>query len=116
MISEDGDDAAVAAIVEAFKGKMRVISPASIVHIHFSLNESASTLIKHGYMRLAEHYVFALGQVFAGGGAFEKQEQQWLKAAPLEHLIILEEDLEIASYFFNYFGTFPPCCRRTRHC
>jgi alpha-1,3-mannosyl-glycoprotein beta-1,2-N-acetylglucosaminyltransferase len=109
VISEDGDDTEVAAIVEAFREKMKAIFSVSIVHIHFSLNESASTLIKHGYMRLAEHYVSALSQVFAGGDAFEKQEQrQWLKTIPPEQVIVLEEDLEIAPDFFNYFGTFAP--------
>lgn len=106
VISEDGDDPEVAAIVEAFREKMRVVSSASIVHIHFSLSESASTLIKHGYMRLAEHYVFALSQVFADGG--RQEQRQWLKTIPPEEVIILEEDLEIASDFFNYFGTFAP--------
>jgi len=53
----------------------------------------------HGYHKLARHYRWALDQMFEVG---------------YEQLIVLEEDLEIAPDFFNYFAAMLPILKGDR--
>jgi alpha-1,3-mannosyl-glycoprotein beta-1,2-N-acetylglucosaminyltransferase len=116
IISEDGQHPEVASVVEIFRQKLMLTSPSSSVrHLHFYFNQSTDISPANGYIRLAEHYKYALGHVFLDGHSSPPQQQgQTPAGTPPDQVIILEEDLEIAPDFFNYFGTFAPLLQEDR--
>ena len=87
VVSEDGDDSSVRKVVSD------AISRASesgipITHVHHPNHHLPA---ENGYFKLSRHFGWALGHVFNN-----------LKA---KRVIILEEDLEIAPDFFEFFSS-----------
>mmetsp|Transcript_31705 Transcript_31705/g.79201 ORF Transcript_31705/g.79201 Transcript_31705/m.79201 type:complete len:452 (+) Transcript_31705:91-1446(+) len=89
-VSQDGDDAGVAAIVEKEGG-------GKILHLrHPRIQIVLGNKQKHlmGYYCLAQHYKWALDELINRMG--------------FESVIILEDDIEVAPDFFEYFRTMAP--------
>jgi hypothetical protein len=86
-VSQDGDNAAVAAVV-AKHGAHRLVHPRRTLHL-----KTGTYLSKFpGYAYLAVHYGWALSTLFnstTGGGS-----------RPYQGVIILEEDIEVSPDFF----------------
>jgi alpha-1,3-mannosyl-glycoprotein beta-1,2-N-acetylglucosaminyltransferase len=99
LISQDGNHPEVNEVISRYQETFRTASNNLVPfdHIHFSGNNAG---YENGYFRLADHFKFALNN------AFEKtiidptsQESQTIK-----RVIILEEDLQIAPDFFEFFA------------
>ena len=92
VISEDGDSTTVGKVVSKaqrdFKNEGGTVD---FVHEH---HPDSKAQAQNGYFKLASHYKWALGYVF----------ETFKSSIPIKRVIILEEDLEIASDFFEYFG------------
>jgi alpha-1,3-mannosyl-glycoprotein beta-1,2-N-acetylglucosaminyltransferase len=88
VISEDGSSEAVAAVVRDAKAQFEVKSPGvSFEHIHHPFKQH----FENGYFKLADHFRWALEKVFD-----ERPRSQ--------RVIVLEEDLQIAPDFFEFFA------------
>ena len=92
VVSQDGSDAAVTAVVKDFQQRFAAAAP-DIPFTHW-LHPAGSAVVPAGqsqyagYYRLAQHFGWALGRLFAAGHPF---------------VIVLEDDLEVAVDFFDYF-------------
>jgi hypothetical protein len=90
FVSQDGENADVAAVVTRH-GARRIVHPRKAVKL-----KTGTYLAKFpGYAYLSLHYGWALGTLFADADAYEG-------------VIILEEDIEVAPDFFNYFTATAP--------
>ena len=89
-VSQDGENGEVARVIEKH-GARRLVHPRKV------LKFKAGTYIAKfpGYSYLAVHYGWALGTLFDDAERFEG-------------VIILEEDIEVAPDFFNYFTATAP--------
>lgn len=124
IVSEDGVSAEMRSVIESFAKKMshptvatvkpsasvlyQGLSPgtADVWHIHHpQWREPAD----NGYFKLAKHFKYALDAVFGGGVA--QQAAVGSVSSRLEtvdRVILLEEDIEIAPDFFEYFTAMAP--------
>jgi hypothetical protein len=99
-ISQDGDEGAVTAVIGEFAALFAAEAP-DVPFTHWrhppvtpeALARAAAWAL--GYYKLAQHFGWALGRIFG---------------APLAHprVIILEDDLEVAPDFFDYFTAVEP--------
>lgn len=100
IISQDGDDAQMAQMVEA-----KYASAGVAFHMRHEHEASAEQLARRsgrtksslGYVRIAQHFGYALRRVFDELG--------------FGQAILLEEDLEVSPDFFSYFGAMLPMLR-----
>ena len=92
VISQDGDAEAVAQVVARAQRHFEATSSVPLRHIHHLVDPRQRH--GNGYARLAQHYRFALDWVF--------------NASRAHRVILLEEDLEIAPDFFEYFAATAP--------
>ncbi len=90
-ISQDGNHPAVSSIIDDFFHQMS--SKASTVTLKHIQHHGRKDY-ENGYFALADHFQYALHEVFSD--------------AFIKRVIILEEDLEIASDFFEYFAATAP--------
>ena len=89
-ISQDGENAEVARVAEKH-GARRLVHPRKLLKF-----KPGTYIAKFpGYSYLAVHYGWALGTLFDDAEAFEG-------------VIVLEEDIEVAPDFFNYFTATAP--------
>jgi alpha-1,3-mannosyl-glycoprotein beta-1,2-N-acetylglucosaminyltransferase len=93
LISQDGNNPAVNQVICEAQEKFHQISSLSFEQFHFTPVPHA--FYENGYFRLADHFKFALNQAF----------QQF---PTVKQIIILEEDLQIAPDFFEYFAATIP--------
>ena len=125
IISQDGNDADVARIITDFQNKYQKES-FPIVHIQHEPTVSKSsdklTSQQQGYMRLVDHYGWALAKVFGGSATTTTTTMTTtsgcipnnhnivatLNYPKPERVIILEEDLLISPDFFDYFAAMAP--------
>ena len=99
IISQDGDDGGVTQVIEGFKQKFAA-QAADVPFIHWrhpavppeALSRAAGWAL--GYYKLAQHFGWALDRIFV--------EQGYAR------VIILEDDLEVAVDFFDYFTAMQP--------
>ena len=92
VISEDGHSAKVGEVVAKVQSDFKVNGgTVDFIHEHHPFSKAPA---QNGYFKLAAHYKWALGYVF----------EKFKSSVPIKRVIILEEDLEIALDFFEYFG------------
>lgn len=103
VISQDGSQARVRSVVEEFQRAMARDDPdAIVVHLRHEQSQNPG---ETGYHKLAQHYGWALEQIFT---ALSSHAPALGPAYKPERVIILEEDLEIAPDFFDYFAATAP--------
>lgn len=96
IISQDGTYDTVAAVIQEFETVFREQRNIPLVHMqHKSAVRKGSN---NSYQALAQHYGWALTQVFGGMIAHTVPQR----------IIILEEDIHIAPDFFDYFRSMAP--------
>jgi alpha-1,3-mannosyl-glycoprotein beta-1,2-N-acetylglucosaminyltransferase len=97
IVSQDGKNAEVGNVITEFETLFQQQKPnVSLVHIqHKSALRKGSN---NSYQALAQHYGWALKQVFDG----------LQTAVPPQRVVILEEDIHIAPDFFGYFKAMAP--------
>jgi alpha-1,3-mannosyl-glycoprotein beta-1,2-N-acetylglucosaminyltransferase len=94
IISQDGSHPKVNEVIEKYQKQFQEISSISFNSIHFIPDNNK--FYENGYFRLADHFIFALNAVF------ENTKYSF------QRVIILEEDLQIAPDFFEYFAALFP--------
>ena len=104
VISEDGFNAEVAAIVDKTVAYFSQLSPpVPVMHLHHPNHRVGSP---NGYFKLSKHFKWVLTQLFSV--PIRLEELQRLSAAPPNRIVILEEDLQIATDFFEFFEAVTP--------
>jgi alpha-1,3-mannosyl-glycoprotein beta-1,2-N-acetylglucosaminyltransferase len=95
VISQDGHDQQVLKVINEAKENLlaRGLSSVSFTHI---IHEGSAEFNPDGYFRLCAHYKFALSSVFSSGSG---------SGTAVKRVIILEEDLQIAPDFFEFFAS-----------
>eukprot|EP00752_Nemacystus_decipiens_P018383 g16490.t2 len=96
VISQDGSSRQVEEAINRFKVSMA--GRAHVTHVRHTPPPRQS----NPYFKLSAHYKWALTQVFDG---IDTDVYDW---ASKDKVIILEEDLEIAPDFFDYFSAIAP--------
>uniref|UniRef100_A0A7S1UY43 alpha-1,3-mannosyl-glycoprotein 2-beta-N-acetylglucosaminyltransferase n=1 Tax=Grammatophora oceanica TaxID=210454 RepID=A0A7S1UY43_9STRA len=105
ILSQDGTDEETTKLIQQMQAEHRGDIP--ILHLHHK--QSSNTKQRQqfaGYYALANHYGWALEQVFSGQ-AYDENESQSDFPLPLR-TILLEEDLRIAPDFFSYMKATAP--------
>jgi hypothetical protein len=97
VVSQDGSNADVIRVVQNFKAKMNKFDP-SVAVVHMQHQQGGGD----GYHKLAQHYGWALNQVFT------KLTELAPGTPQPARVIIMEEDLEVAPDFFDYFAATSP--------
>jgi alpha-1,3-mannosyl-glycoprotein beta-1,2-N-acetylglucosaminyltransferase len=99
VVSQDGTDADVTAVIRDFQAQFVERKGVPLVHL---VHKSA---VRHGnaYQALAVHYGWALQQTMTGRANVKKTDS----VLP-QRVIILEEDLHVAPDFFDYFAAMAP--------
>lgn len=92
IVSEDGFHDQVGNVVSAARTSLDLAPPLTVKHLHWPNGESQE--YENGYFRLADHFKWALSEVFSD--------------VTLRRVIILEEDIEIAPDFFEFFTAVAP--------
>eukprot|EP00614_Pseudopedinella_elastica_P017488 CAMPEP_0172646200 /NCGR_PEP_ID=MMETSP1068-20121228/240118_1 /TAXON_ID=35684 /ORGANISM="Pseudopedinella elastica, Strain CCMP716" /LENGTH=563 /DNA_ID=CAMNT_0013460453 /DNA_START=279 /DNA_END=1970 /DNA_ORIENTATION=+ len=100
VVSQDGEDGRVASVIGDFKVSMLRDLPTASKVVH--LKHSQRGIGGDGYHKLAQHYGWALGQVF------EQLHVSHGHPVAAQRVLLLEEDLEIAPDFFDYFAATAP--------
>jgi alpha-1,3-mannosyl-glycoprotein beta-1,2-N-acetylglucosaminyltransferase len=109
IVSQDGDNAAVRAVVETYRNLFERKLGIPLYHIQHAQAEIYENSYSWNdwevpYKRLAIHYGWALEHVFSGK-AYEVKRRQHTRKIPSPPLpkraIILEEDIEISRDFFS---------------
>jgi alpha-1,3-mannosyl-glycoprotein beta-1,2-N-acetylglucosaminyltransferase len=93
VISQDGDNGEVNRVIEEAEKQFKALSTGSSItleHVHHRADRNIR--YENGYFKLADHFKFALNYVFHE------------RSLPAQRVIILEEDLQIAPDFFEYFA------------
>jgi alpha-1,3-mannosyl-glycoprotein beta-1,2-N-acetylglucosaminyltransferase len=98
LISQDGDHPRVNTVVSEAKSRFASASQLPFNHIHFEGHGG----YENGYFRLADHFKFALNAAFSGS------------YGNIERVIILEEDLQIAPDFYEFFAATAPLLDREK--
>lgn len=97
VVSQDGKSTEVGAVIEDFTAEFQQQKP-NIPLIHIQHKSALRKGSNNSYQALAQHYGWALKQVFDG-----------LHTTSLpQRTIILEEDIHIAPDFFSYFRSMAP--------
>ena len=109
VISQDGDNTEVRAVIENYRNLFERKLGVPLYHIQHKQENITSdsyswTDWEVPYKKLAIHYGWALGQVFSGA-AYETKPRQHTRKMPSpplpERVIILEEDIEVSRDFFS---------------
>lgn len=100
-VSQDGNDVGVAAVIDEYRqmfAQKAVDIP--FTHLHHKQDPANAARTWGGYYALAQHFGWALNSVFGDGGH--------------PNVIVLEDDLEIAVDFFDYFSAMEPLLHADR--
>jgi hypothetical protein len=104
VVSEDGNSPRVAEVIEEMKSQFKGRNPSvPFLHIH---NDASNQYFEDGYWKLCAHFKWALNQVF--GNKLIKSEsnnENNNNYIDIHRVILLEEDLQIAPDFFEYFAS-----------
>lgn len=109
IISQDGDNASVRAVIETYRNLFERKLGVALYHIQHRPAEVAGDPYSWSeweipYKKLAIHYGWAFEQVFSGR-AYEIKKRQHTRNIPTppqpKRAIILEEDIEISRDFFS---------------
>lgn len=95
IVSEDGQNPIVHQVVHAAITLFKELAP-DIPFLHLHHHPMAAA--ENGYIKLAGHFKWALTQVF--DNPFPTHLVEYI-----DRVIIIEEDLEIASDFYEYFAS-----------
>ena len=99
FISEDGFHPQVRQVIEEAQGRWNETAPhIPFLHTH---HKNYHFPADNGYFKLARHFKFALD-------ALVFEHESYGLPAPVQRVLILEEDLEIAIDFFEYFAAVAP--------
>jgi alpha-1,3-mannosyl-glycoprotein beta-1,2-N-acetylglucosaminyltransferase len=114
IVSQDGTNQEVAKVIQTFQTKFQLLD-IPLVHIQHTTTTKAqaqqsallrgSTNTHNAYQALAQHYAWALTQLFEG------KIKRIAGDAPFpipQRVVILEEDLHISPDFFDYFQATAP--------
>eukprot|EP00984_Skeletonema_dohrnii_P002550 scaffold893_cov110-Skeletonema_dohrnii-CCMP3373.AAC.2 len=112
IISQDGDDPEVKAVIEAYREAFEINLGIPLYRIeHYRPPEDKQEEIQvdswdvdpKPYQDLARHYGWALEQTFSGAAYdLDTQHDRHISKPPLpQRVVILEEDIEIATDFFS---------------
>ena len=122
VVSQDGESPLVDQVIQtAIKQfnerhkKARVTKSPNIQNVNFMHLKYKSTQAErgsNGYYALCAHYKWALKQVFEMDQIHASGVH---KNISVKRVIILEEDLEIAPDFYEYFGAMAPLLDRDEH-
>jgi alpha-1,3-mannosyl-glycoprotein beta-1,2-N-acetylglucosaminyltransferase len=102
VISQDGNNAAVAAVIQEYTDKFRLLKSVDVVHW-----QHPSAMLRgnmNPYQALAVHYGWALGRLFGETSAPPPQYPASANGKVPQRVVILEEDLHVAPDFFDYFS------------
>ena len=88
-VSQDGNIPSVAAVATKFKENVLALERPELRAFHIN-HQQESLPGDTGYHKLARHFGWALGKIFGPEGGASR-------------VIVLEDDLDIAPDFFNYF-------------
>ncbi len=103
VISQDDRSPAVDQVIDAARAELAKVSSVAFIHVHHSADSNIR--YENGYFKLADHFKWALDQVFTNDQLFSADASSAsLHASPVQRVIILEEDLEIAPDFFEFFA------------
>jgi alpha-1,3-mannosyl-glycoprotein beta-1,2-N-acetylglucosaminyltransferase len=111
IISEDGDHDNIEAVVQTYHSKF-ALRGVPVIHIHHpQITAPHSGHLRQpdpnfAYKALAQHYGWALGQVF-DGNVFHPHDGSSEQFLP-QRVIILEEDIKVAPDFFSYMAATAP--------
>jgi alpha-1,3-mannosyl-glycoprotein beta-1,2-N-acetylglucosaminyltransferase len=109
IISQDGGNAAVQAVIESYRNLFERKLGVPLYHIQHIPAEIPTSGYSWNdwevpYKKLAIHYGYALDQVFSGR-VYEGKERQHTRRMPRpplpKRVVILEEDIEISRDFFS---------------
>eukprot|EP00949_MAST-11_sp_MAST-11-sp1_P001849 g1849.t1 len=89
FVSQDGNDARVSEVIRTFSRRFSTERNVLLNHLHHTQKFG-----RNGYEKLAQHFGFALGHLF------DKEQ--------LDRVIIVEDDLEVAPDFLEYFAAMAP--------
>lgn len=89
-VSQDGDDAAVRAVIDSFENR--------VTRLSFQYTGTPRAGYSVSYQKIAAHYGFALAQVF------DKRSE----SHHFDRVILLEDDMKLAPDFFSYFRSLAP--------
>lgn len=110
ILSQDGTDPDVAAVISAMEPKFtaKLVPPST--HTPLFLHWTHTSALRKGrnfnaYQALSQHYGWALRKLFATTTTKTKEPSQELS---FQRVIILEEDIRIAPDFFYYFRKLTP--------
>lgn len=108
IVSQDGDDSAVRAVIETYRNLFERKLGVPLYHIQHRQADivqdsySWSSDWEVPYKKLAIHYGWALEQVFSGSAYEKRKHTRTVPTPPLpKRVIILEEDIEISCDFFS---------------
>lgn len=94
LVSEDGRNSAVSEVIRKAKEQLEPQLEASVTFEHVHHEEEHNIRFENGYFKLAAHFKWALNHVFSDNSD-----------RIVKRVIILEEDLQIAPDFFEYFAS-----------
>ena len=99
FISEDGFHPEVRSVIEEALRRWNATAPQiPLLHVH---HKNHYLPAENGYFKLARHFKFALDALF-------HEHTSYGLRALVQRVLILEEDLEIAVDFFEYFSAVTP--------
>lgn len=104
-ISQDGAVPGVTAVINEMKAAFAARAP-DIPFTHLQHTQDLSNAARQwgGYYALAQHFGWALGQVLGAPGGGDNGSGRH----PHPRAIILEDDLDVAPDFFDYFSAVEP--------
>ena len=106
VVSEDGNSPQVSTVVEKYKKEFHETKGCKVpfLHVHHPGHHEPA---QNGYFRLSRHFKWALTNGFTDPNiAPNKHPFDDNTLGKVDRIIILEEDLLIATDFFNFFGVF----------
>eukprot|EP01038_Epipyxis_sp_PR26KG_P016164 gene16164-21976_t len=98
LVSQDGSSSEVTQVIQDAKMKFANTVGSIIPFIH-KIHKVENKRYENGYFKLADHFKWALNEVFTSNYEVGSDSTR------CNRVIILEEDLEIAPDFFEYFGS-----------
>lgn len=101
VIAEDGSSPAVDQVVEEMKKKFSEQKSRTVPFIHIKNTANQHQYFENGYWKLCAHFKWALSEVFGNRLLKSIKNNDFVN---VRRVILLEEDLQIAPDFFEYFA------------
>ncbi len=100
VIVEDGSSPAVERVVSEMKSKFDE-RKGKVPFVHVKNTANQNQYFENGYWRLCAHFKWALSEVFGNRVLKSLKNNEFIN---VRNVILLEEDLQIAPDFFEYFA------------